>query len=520
MRLITMSKKRFSKYLILLLASIVLFSISGCSSTSKDIKEAYSIAGQNKIELAKVLKHYKAAGEDQKLAAAEFLIANMPGHGYIITSFRDKDGNEVHFDAAEYENYDEATAALEKLEKQHGELEYYRKEFIDDTKVITADYLIENIDLSFEIWKTNPWAKDLTFEAFCEHILPYRCSNEPINNWRKSSMERFKDLPDQMANPADVNEASKLASKKSHQLVKFVTLYYLHPTDQGYDEMLQTGKGRCEDISNMISYSNRANGIAVGSDYTPAWANRDNNHAWTALLDSNGRGKAGLGNIAAKVYRKTYSTQIDAIAFRKNKDEDIPRWLKGKNFVDVTDQYFETSDVTVELIEEKPAKVSFAYLCVFNGGKWVPICSGDIDSGKAVFRKLGRGIVYLPAYYYDENIHPAAPPFILGKDGNVELLSGTEHNNDNIKVEITTLKPATDDDDTHIEIPQIVVKQDKTYKMLYWNGQWESLGTHTATEKPVTFDNLPKNKLYWMVEENSKRLERIFTVKNGKQLWW
>lgn len=507
----------FQRFLLLL---VVLTTSSGCVSRHDYTKKTIASAGTNKSELKKVLRHYKDSGDEQKLAAAEFLISNMRGHGYSETVFYNDKGEEVPFEATDYENYDQAIEIFVKLEQTHGALQYRNKKFIEDISVIKAEYLIENIDLAFETWKQNRWAKSLSFEAFCEHILPYRCGNEPINNWRKALMERFQGLPEKMNDPSNAKEASKLLSQDSHDRVRFDTLYYLHPTDQGFDEMLQAGKGRCEDISNMISYAMRANGIAVASDYTPAWANRDNNHAWNAHLDSQGRGNAEIENIAAKVYRKTYSIQKEAITLRKKKEETIPDWLAGVNFIDVTDQYFETSDVSVELIEETPGEVSFAYLCVFNGGNWAPICSGDIDSGKALFPNLGRGIVYLPAYYQDKKIHPAAPPFILTQEGKVEWLSGTPDPDVTIQVEITTLKPATDDDDTEIEIPQIVVEPDKQYEMFYWSGQWESLGSRTATTEPVAFDNLPENRLYWMAENGSKKLERIFTVKDGKQLGW
>jgi hypothetical protein len=499
---------------------MLMFILTGCSHWGTQTNKSLSLAGDNKGELEKVLKHYEAGGDEKKLGAAEFLISNMPGHGYVEAAFYDKDGNEVPYDATDYDTFDQAGEALKKLEEEHGKLNYKRKHFLKDIEIVTDDYLIGNIDLAFETWKQNPWAKDMSFEAFCEHILPYRCSNEPINEWRKVCIERYQNLPDKMTDPADIKEAVKLINKDVHQWVKFDTLYYLHPTDQGFDEMQKTGKGRCEDISNMISYAMRANGIAVASDYTPAWANRDNNHAWNALLDNRGVGNADLGNIAAKVYRKTYSIQKDAIVFKKKKNEDIPRWLKGKNFVDVTDQYFETSNITIPLTEEKPTKVSFAYLCVFNGGEWIPICSGEIDSGEAVFTKLGRGIVYLPAYYHNGEIHPAAEPLILNKEGKLELLNGAPDKKDDTEVEITILKPATDDDDTHIEIPQIVVKPDKKYELFYWNRGWKTLGTQTATDKPITFDHLPANRLYWMTEENSEKLERIFTISKGRKFWW
>jgi hypothetical protein len=43
-----------------------------------------------------------------------------------------------------------------------------------DAHVITADYLIENIDLAFEEWEKRPWNKYFTFDDFCELILPYQ----------------------------------------------------------------------------------------------------------------------------------------------------------------------------------------------------------------------------------------------------------------------------------------------------------------------------------------------------------
>ena len=42
---------------------------------------------------------------------------------------------------------------------------------------------------------------------------------------------------------------------------------------------------------NMRNYLNRANGIPMTSDYTPAWARGNNNHAWNVLLDADGIGR-------------------------------------------------------------------------------------------------------------------------------------------------------------------------------------------------------------------------------------
>ena len=496
----------------------------GCTSSysaySGEVKQALKEAGGNRAELIKVLKHYSAEGDEQKFKAAEFLIANMPGHGYVAAALFDKDKNEIEYDAPGYGTFEKAQAALDKIEKEHGEVQFKRKEFIKDLDVITADYLIENIDLAFKAWNERPWGKGLTFEAFCEHILPYRCSNEPINSWRGECMERYDDVAGKLDDKMNVKAAEKLISQDVHKWVRFDSVYYMHPTDQGFDEMKRTGMGRCEDISNMISYATRANCLAVASDYTPAWANRDNNHAWTTILDANGRGNAPLHNVPAKIYRKMFSIQRDCLALRKKKNEDLPRWLGGKNYIDVTEQYIDTSDVTVELVTDVPKKSSFAYLCVFNGGEWAPIAAGDIAGEKVTFKEIGRGIVYLPVYFVDKEIAPAAEAFTLDKAGKVHVLDGLEDSASPLQFAITTTKMATGDDDTNINIPQMRVKAGKSYGMSYWDGEWKSLGKKTTAKESVMFDSIPPNRLYWVIDEDGRKLERIFTIEQAKQKIW
>ncbi len=64
----------------LLLQNVILLSIlAACSTIPSDVRMALEQAGINRPELEKVIAHYKATGERQKLKAAYFLIANMPG---------------------------------------------------------------------------------------------------------------------------------------------------------------------------------------------------------------------------------------------------------------------------------------------------------------------------------------------------------------------------------------------------------------------------------------------------------
>lgn len=508
-----------NRVMALTLGVAIVVGVWGCASSwTPEVRSALAQAGDNRPELERVLKHYRDANDEQKLEAAEFLIANMPGHGYTLAAFYDKDKNEVPFDALDYKSYKEARDAIDALEKEHGELHYARKRFDDDIKTITADDLIENIDLAFEAWKTKPWAKDISFHAFCESILPYRGSNEPINSWRRSCMDRYADVPEKISNVTNAAEAGGTIQKDASKWVGFNELYYLHPTDQGFDEMREHRLGRCEDMTNMQLYALRANAIPVAADYTPWWADRDNNHAWQVFLDADGHGSAKLFSRAAKVYRKTFSIQRDSLAMTKNAEEKVPRWLAGKNYIDVSDQYMDTTDVTIELVGPVPEGSHHAYLCVFNGGVWRAIHWGRINHGKATFTKMGRNIAYIPAYFVDDELVPAAPAFILTKQGEVRPLVADAGRP--ITFELTATKPETKDADSRSTFPQIVVKPDQGYELFVWEDGWTSLGKYTGADEPIRVENVPGGGLYWLVADGSRKLERIFTIEDGKQVWW
>lgn len=50
--------------------------------------------------------------------------------------------------------------------------------------MITADYLIDNIDKAFDAYDSRPWNRYVSFEEFCETILPYRVGQDPLESWR------------------------------------------------------------------------------------------------------------------------------------------------------------------------------------------------------------------------------------------------------------------------------------------------------------------------------------------------
>ena len=68
-----------------LLLLVLLFSACSFSNQNKLLYTAFSLAGENRIELEKVLTHYQ--NEPEKLSAARFLICNMIGKQVLDSSF-------------------------------------------------------------------------------------------------------------------------------------------------------------------------------------------------------------------------------------------------------------------------------------------------------------------------------------------------------------------------------------------------------------------------------------------------
>jgi len=424
--------------------SIIFFGISlfliSCSMVkyTEQAKLTLQSSEKNKKELKKAAKYFHTSDQSDRLDALFFLYENMPSHSFVKVGLFDENEVEVTWNFSEFKDYDEAKAAMDSLEVEFGELHWKKKEKKIDHQTISSEFLIDNIDLAFKVWEEKPWSKKYDYTVFREYILPYRGSNEPIESWRSWRgyfMDSYKDIPAQMFDQTDIVEAAQLINKDLTSWFKFNSKYYLHPTDQGMFEMLMSKEGRCEDITNLTIYALRANGIGATSDYTPHWANTGNNHAWNVIIMPDGKATPIMGNDsdpsryklsskAAKVYRKVFSEQKDNLAFKLMNNEKAPAWLSGKCYKDVTQEYTEVTDVNITLDCEIPDSTNYLYLCVFNSGEWRAIHWGKIDNKAADFTDMGVDIAYLPMFYVDEKLFPAANPFILTKNGDKKFLNG------------------------------------------------------------------------------------------------
>jgi len=534
MSLVKIKTKQKMKKIVSIILLITVFVIISCNNGGsnqipKDVLAVLDSAKGNKGELLKVLDNYQEPKDSLKLKAAYFLISNMAEHAYSKAKLVDSLDNYIDFNILDYPDYTIMVAAWDSIENIKGEIDYKRDTLITDLSSITANFLIENIDLAFNVNKYE-WNNQLNFNEFCEYILPYRGSSEPLENWRESLFKKYSWVLDSIKDKSDPVEAAILLNNEIKSWYSFDSRFYRHPTDLGFAEMLDVKMGRCEDMTNLAIYALRSQGIPVMSDYTPYWPNTGNNHAWNAVIDKNNKvvifmgGGANpyeykLGNKKSKVYRKTFASQKNSLYSIKQKWEKVPPYLSFSNYTDVTKDYIEVADIKLQLTKEKPDSVNFAYICVFNSGEWKAIHWSKITKGKKVnFTDMGNDIAYLPAYYKNKEIIPAGNQFIFSKDNKIIELKADTINTQLIKLYSTTKKytiHATD------EIRKASFKPNTFYELFYWDDKWISLGKKKSiNNKFIQFKNVPTNTLFWLVQENSNKEERIFYYDGDGIKWW
>ncbi len=433
--------RRFST----LLSFLIILLIS-CNTQDSDLKRNLKLAGTNRVELEKAIKHYSKNKEDSlKLKAVKFLISNMDIHySYINNTW---DSFQVELDSLfQLENTtDDLEAELSKLYDKYGGNLFMDFNYISDLKTISSDFLIDNVESAFINWD-NQYCNFLNFEDFCEYILPYRRGNEPLSNWRNIFNTNF--IPDIYSRlPNGIDSASAIDFCDAIKSYPYANLSLIAGKLPDYNtQILSIMKiGNCRSYCSQAILAARCLAIPVCVDFTPQWATRSLGHEWNALIQHNKRPLSfGIGDdcelgehielipdrIAPKVYRETFSKQKNSPYMIRNKEE-IPPSLTSPNMKDVTDQYYDCVDVSVNFDFKAPNNNKFAYLAVFDNANWIPVCWAKLNGKQAIFKNVNKNILCLPGYYSNNKFIPAASPIIIDSIGNIQeiKLSNTKKQN-------------------------------------------------------------------------------------------
>lgn len=425
------------------------FLLAAChSEADKRLAYALELAGENRPELEKVLEHY--AKDSLKLKAAQFLISNMPGQvGHDSALIQQlQPVYDKHVAISETYDWKRPVGWQKEINKlwERETIDISRYPMKQDVNTVKAGWLIKEIDLAFKTWQENDYTKDAPFDDFCRYILPYRfCDKFILDSNRQELYNRHHGLfNDKTKNFRTITDSLHfLYSSISHSAGTAASMPIC--TISAYEQLK---RGVCEDQTRFNAHLMSALGMAVVTDFVPGWGNRTNGHGWNALIIdgktypfepfwdkerwkydriyNNETFDLQYGRFRLpKVFRHTFEYYLEGpMADEKENRENIPGLFKNPRKRDVSSHYFKVSDVIVELTEMKPDNTNYCYLCVYDakGMTWTPVQWSKVEGNQALFKDMGRDIVYLPAFYQDGTVIPAASAFILGQNGKCEKI--------------------------------------------------------------------------------------------------
>lgn len=341
--------------------------------------------------------------------------------------------------------------------------------------------------------------------------------SEPMQDWRPEYQASFEKLSVGMADPNDpVELCSNIINNIKH--FDFVLKRFDPKPLLGATDLLFWREGNCPDLANVAIFASRSLGVATTFDCTPHYLASSNRHYWNTVIDNKGvhipfNGNQDLPYVynavskrLGKVFRFTFSEQKGNLASLVPENQIPDDLLKNKNILDVTAEYVEVSNINYTFGPQVTAKVS--YINVFNRGGWRALDWAKINNKIAVYKNMGRDIVYLPGVVVSGKMIFEKHPILLDKKGLKTILKPDMLNSfsPTLSRENEYKSKYTDNN------PFQIIKGEK-YRILVWDGDWRLIEEQIASDdNKISFKRLPKNGLFLMCPLKPDFYERIFTI--------
>jgi hypothetical protein len=193
--------------------------------------------------------------------------------------------------------------------------------------------------------------------------------------------------------------------------------------------------GRCQDYVVVGVATFRALGLPVIIDESPLWGRHRMGHSWYTMISDRGEQLLSEWDISTtvgktffpyeripKVYRNKFAVNKKRLEYREKSVCKLP-FNVCKH--DITNQYIRVSNIEIPAKTEIKKVEDYAYIFCFNGScvDWSVVDFGTFDGKKAVFKNIGRNILYLVQYFDGEKLRPLNSPFILHSDGQIEFIN-------------------------------------------------------------------------------------------------
>ena len=416
----------------------IIIIMQSCSNIPDGVMQSIKMSGDNAVELRKVINHYKEVDIDQeKLSAIYFLIDNMKWH-YSLSKDVEQNYYSKLIKTLSHDSFPEK----QRLDLLWQNSVAGNSSVELDLRTIKSDYLIKIVDRAFEQWQGDFWSNHLSFEEFCETLLPYKLIDlQCCDYWKDSLNVKYKIYNED----PDTKPHGEFEYSVFH-VAKQLNAQILEKVKTRADDRANVRKFLADNVITKIPYGDCeafafahvaayiSKGIGAYIEYIPCWGDRDGGHAFYSIITksgitvpvmfgvvTHGGFETMQGMNCPKVFRRVYSVNEKYLKYQQ-RYSDIYDFSSHLFYSDVTNLYNHTADIQIS-IKKDLCFASVAYICVYNGGAWRVVDFGSIDGGNACFENLGKGILYIvKGVDKDGNLIPVSNPFVLGANGEIEEL--------------------------------------------------------------------------------------------------
>ncbi len=461
--LVSLCKNNIMKAMTKLIPIICLFVIIGgslfysCSQEKKKetaivlpLEAALSQAGENRVELEKVLHRYQSNPSDSlKYRAACFLIENMPSYTYykgklleqyltFFTLLQEARSKKIY-----------PQTMVDSIRKMYGPFSLDSLQYCKDVVTVDSAYLCNNIDWAFKVWQEQPWGKSVSFADFCEYILPYRIGDETLSYWREDIYRKYNPLLDSLraSTVLDIEDplvAARCLCDSLRKRSRFFTTTVPQGLPHVGPEIAQSVSGSCRELSDYVVYVCRALGIPCAIDFMPLHGGGNDGHQWVSFTDKYGtlyfqeypdkikevRKDKMCGASKIKVYRNTFSLNRIMQAEMQRLDTAVVPFLRDPHIVDVTADYAKTYKKKLEipasiLYSGKP-RSRIAYLCGSSRMDWEPVAWAEFDGEHLAFNDVQIEPVMRIATYERGRLRYWTDPFEMTVSGEFHVFTPSD----------------------------------------------------------------------------------------------
>ncbi len=477
----------------------------------EEVRKTLDMAGLNKISLLSAIGHYVENGDSLKLRALYWLIANMKANYTVRYHVQDSLGHRFRFNPMDYCCYLSLKHHWDSIEQLRGNLIYKPDTFLIDYEEVSGDFLIKNINEAYDAWQQNPWSKGYSPAQFYQWILPYRCMNEEVENFRDYFQKKYGRQVG-LLKTTNPFVCAKFLDSLINDDIDYQDSFNKEANIQLLDSLAQKHFGSYFDVAVYKVKALRSFGIAAALDYTPFLADTNFGFAWATAIYPDGSElklfpKTRIRHLfksgrMAKTYRRTFETLKNSLRAIKKTSVSTPPFLGHFDYFDITDK-LQSADLALNF----SGKIKYAYLAVFNDGEWHPIDWAKPDSNnQALFCRMGKPIVYLPLQMENGKLYRLGNPFLLNASGKKHILIPQFEHQTEASIEKVS--------------PTGRLQFRKKYTLFVWNGNWQELYEFVGYRFPLSFQ-LPTNGLFLISDNNIDFDERIFIIdKTGQQVFY